>query len=106
METVHPTVFYYLRSSKWAAIRNVILKENNGVFDKEYFRKLYKMYKILCAKTPKHCPYPKGYLECGGEYLHICHWEREKDGRLIEYEDSEENAYIWKYSWSITLGTH
>ena len=104
METVHPTVFYYLRSSKWAAIRNVILKENNGVFDKEYFRKLYKMYKILCAKTPKHCPYPKGYLECGGEYLHICHWEREKDGRLIEYEDSEEDAYFWKYAWSITLG--
>ena len=105
METVHPTVFYYLRSSKWAAIRNVILKENNGVFDKEYFRKLYKMYKILCAKTPKHCPYPNGYLESSENYLYICRWKREKDGRLIEYEDGEEDAYFWNYSWSITLGT-
>ena len=106
METVHPTVSYYLRSSKWAAIRNVILKEiKNGVFDKEYFRKLYKMYKILCAKTPKHCPYPNGYLESSENYLYICRWKREKDGRLIEYEDGEEDAYFWNYSWSITLGT-
>ena len=106
METVHPTVFYYLRSSKWVAIRNVILKEKkNGVFDKEYLRKLYKMYKILCAKTPKHCPYPNGYLESSENYLYICRWKREKDGRLIEYEDGEEDAYFWNYSWSITLGT-
>lgn len=106
METVHPTVFYYLRSSKWVAIRNVILKEKkNGVFDKEYLRKLYKMYKILCAKTPKHCPYPNGYLEFSENYLYICRWKREKDGRLIEYEDGEEDAYFWNYSWSITLGT-
>ena len=31
--------------------------------------------------------------------------QREKDGGLIEYEDCEENTYIWNYSWSITLGT-
>ena len=27
------------------------------------------------------------------------------DKVIDEYEDSEEDAYIWKYSWSITLGT-
>lgn len=38
METVHPTVFYYLRSSKWVAIRNVILKEK------------WKFYNILATR--------------------------------------------------------
>ena len=106
MLTVHPTVFYYLRSSNWTEVRKAILEDDeNGVFDKEYLRKLYKMYKILCAKTPKHCPYPNGYLESSENYLYICRWKREKDGRLIEYEDGEEDAYFWNYSWSITLGT-
>lgn len=106
METVHPTVFYYLRSSNWTEVRKAILEDDeNGAHDKEYLRRLYKMYKILCAKTPKHCPYPNGYLESSENYLYICRWKREKDGRLIEYEDGEEDAYIWKYSWSITLGT-
>lgn len=106
METVHPTVFYYLRSSKWAEVRKVILEDGeNGGHDKEYLRRLYNMYKILCAKIPKHCPYPNGYLESMEEYLYICRWKREKDGRLIEYEDCEEDTYIWNYSWSITLGT-
>ena len=106
METVHPTVFYYLRSSNWTEVRKAILEDDeNGAHDKEYLRRLYKMYKILCAKTPKHCPYPNGYLESLENYLYICRWKREKDGRLIEYEGHEEDAYIWKYSWSITLGT-
>lgn len=106
METVHPTVFYYLRSSKWAEVRKAILEDGeNGAHDKEYLRRLYKMYKILCAKIPKHCPYPNGYLESSENYLYICRWKREKDGRLIEYEDCEEDTYIWNYSWSITLGT-
>ena len=106
METVHPTVFYYLRSSNWTEVRKAILEDDeNGAHDKEYLRRLYKMYKILCAKTPKHCPYPNGYLESSENYLYICRWKREKDGRLIEYEDGEEDAYFWNYSWSITLGT-
>ena len=106
METVHPTVFYYLRSSNWTEVRKAILEDDeNGAHDKEYLRRLYKMYKSLCAKTPKHCPYPNGYLESSENYLYICRWKREKDGRLIEYEGHEEDAYIWKYSWSITLGT-
>ena len=88
METVHPTVFYYLRSSNWTEVRKAILEDDeNGAHDKEYLRRLYKMYKILCAKTPKHCPYPNGYLESSENYLYICRWKREKDGRLIEYED-------------------
>lgn len=106
METVHPTVFYYLLSSNWTEVRKAILEDDeNGAHDKEYLRRLYKMYKILCAKTPKHCPYPNGYLESSENYLYICRWKREKDGRLIEYEDGEEDAYFWNYSWSITLGT-
>ena len=106
METVHPTVFYYLRSSNWTEVRKAILEDDeNGAHDKEYLRRLYKMYKILCAKTPKHCPYPNGYLESSENYLYICRWKREKDGRLVEYEDGEEDAYFWNYSWSITLGT-
>mgnify|MGYP000920684116 CR=1 FL=1 len=106
METIHPTVFYYLRSSNWTEVRKAILEDDeNGAHDKEYLRRLYKMYKILCAKTPKHCPYPNGYLESLEECLYICRWKREKDGRLIEYEDCEEETYIWNYSWSITLGT-
>ena len=106
METVHPTVFYYLRSSNWTEVRKAILEDDeNGAHDKEYLRRLYKMYKILCAKTPKHCPYPNGYLESSENYLYICRWKHEKDGRLIEYEDGEEDAYFWNYSWSITLGT-
>ena len=106
METVHPTVFYYLRSSNWSEVRKAILEEDgNGDFDKKYMRTLYKMYQILSAKTPKHCPYPKGFLESFGRNLYICRWKREKDGRLIEYEDCEEDTYLWNYSWSITLGT-
>lgn len=106
METVHPTVFYYLRSSNWTEVRKAILEDDeNGAHDNEYLRRLYKMYKILCAKTPKHCPYPNGYLESLENYLYICRWKHKKDGRLIEYEDGEEDAYFWNYSWSITLGT-
>lgn len=106
METVHPTVFYYLRSSNWTEVRKAILEDDeNGAHDKEYLRRLYKMYKILCAKTPKHCPYPNGYLESLENYLYICRWKHKKDGRLIEYEDCKEETYIWNYSWSITLGT-
>lgn len=106
METVHPTVFYYLRSSNWTEVRKAILEDDeNGAHDNEYLRRLYKMYKILCAKTPKHCPYPNGYLESLENYLYICRWKHKKDGRLIEYEDCKEETYIWNYSWSITLGT-
>lgn len=106
METVHPTVFYYLRSNNWTEVRKAILvEEEDRAFNKEYFRRLYKMYKILCTKIPIHCPYPNSYLESLEDYLYICRWKREKNGRLIEYEDCEEETYIWNYSWSITLGT-
>lgn len=60
---------------------------------------------MLTEKAPEPCPYPNGYLESSEEYLYICRWKREKDRRLIEYVDCEEEAYIWNYSWSITLGT-
>ena len=106
MEIVYPTIYYYLRSSRWSEIRKAILEEDeNESFDKKYLSILYKMYQILLKKKPKHCPYPKGFLESLGDYFYICRWKREKDGRLIEYEDGEEDTYIWNYSWSITLGT-
>lgn len=47
METVHPTVFYYLRSSKWVAIRNVILKEKRMVFS---IRSILESF-IRCIKS-------------------------------------------------------
>lgn len=49
METVHPTVFYYLRSSKWVAIRNVILKEKRMVFS---IRSILESF-IRCINLPQ-----------------------------------------------------
>lgn len=99
VETLLPTIYYYLKSSKWADIRRIILEEkDNEEFDKEYMSKLYKMYRILSEKTPDPCPYLNGFLESWGEYLYVCRWERKADGQVFQYEDCEEDTYIWNYS--------